>query len=64
MLLVLVFGDLRLASERGRVLVPCFERIPERPPILVYSDQDGIGNLAGEGLIAIEMLDPVEDFCI
>lgn len=63
-LLMLVFGDPRLASERGRVLVPCFERIPERPPILVYSDQDGIGNLAGEGLIAIEMLDPVEDFSI
>ena len=58
---MLVFGDPRLASERGSVLVPCFERIPERPPILVDSDQDGIGNLAGEGLIAIEILDPVVD---
>lgn len=63
-LLVLVFGNPRLASERGRVGVPCFERVPERPPILVDSDQDGIGDLAGECLIAVEMFDPVEDFSI
>jgi hypothetical protein len=33
-------------------------------PILVDQDQDGVRNLAGEGLIAIQVLDPVEDFCI
>ena len=61
---MLVLGDPRLASERGRILAPCFERIPERSPVFVYRDQDGVGNLVGEGLVTIERLDPVEDFNI
>ena len=58
--LILSYSSLR--SQLG--IKPRFETMAKGVPILVDQDQDGVRNLAGEGLIAIQVLDPVEDFCI
>ena len=61
---MLVSREAGLAGELFRVRKPFFETSAKGTPIRVDQDQDGVRNLAGEGLIAVQVLDTVEDFCI
>ena len=56
-----VAGDLRLARVLFGMLLPLLEAGAEGFPVLVDQDQNGIGHLAGERLIAVKLLHPVED---
>ena len=56
MLFVLVSRDLGLSSELFGVLRPRFETLPKCLPRLIDLDQNGVGDLAGQGLITFQML--------
>src|SRR5260370_24026428 len=43
------------------MLLPLLEAFAEGFPVLVNQDQNGIGDLAGESLIAVKLLHPMED---
>ena len=64
MLFVLVTRDLGLSSELFGVLIPLFETLPKCLPSLIDLDQNGVGDLAGQGLITFQMLSSMEQFRI
>jgi hypothetical protein len=56
MLFVLVTRDLGLSSELSGVLIPLIETLPKCLPSLIDLDHNGVGDLAGQGLITFQML--------
>ena len=62
MLFVLVARNLGLSSELFGVFMPLLEALSKRLPRSIDLDQNGVGDLAGQGLITFQMLDPMEQF--
>jgi len=56
MLFVLVTRDLGLSSELFGVPIPLRETLPKCLPRHIDLDQNGVGDLAGQGLITFQML--------
>src|SRR5262249_30895619 len=59
--LVLVLRQSWTSGEEGEISLVGCERLKKCDPVLMEQDQDGIGDFGGQSLVAVHMLDAMED---